>query len=58
MTVEEMLTDLFAHHFFENPSKAEEYDNPDFDLEAEVAALEAEAEQESPPSDWEEIPAP
>jgi len=41
-----MLTDLFAHHFHENPSKAEEYDNPDFDLEAEVAALEAEAEQE------------
>lgn len=39
-----MTTDLWAHHFFENPKEGEEYEDEDFNLDAELAAIEAEAE--------------
>jgi hypothetical protein len=35
MTVEDMLTDYWAHHYYDNPEK-EEFDNPDFDKEVEL----------------------
>lgn len=58
-TVEEMMTDLFAHHFFENPKASEEFEDDDFDLAAELAAIEAEAgEGDVPPEDdetWEDL---
>lgn len=52
------MVDLYAHHFFENPKQAEEYEDADFDLNAELAAIEAEAEAGLPGSDdadWEEM---
>lgn len=52
------MVDLFAHHFFENPKQAEEYEDADFDLNAELAAIEAEAEAGLPggdDADWEEM---
>lgn len=55
-TVEDMMVDLYAHHFFENPKQAEEYEDADFDLNAELAAIEAEAEAGLPggdDADWE-----
>lgn len=43
-TLQEMATDLWAHHFYENPKEGEEYEDEDFNLAAELAAIEAEAE--------------
>jgi hypothetical protein len=60
-TVEDMMTDLWAHHFFEDQKDAEEYEDDDFDVAAELAAIEAEAEagdQSIPPDDdpdWEDL---
>lgn len=61
-TVEEMMTDLWAHHFFENQKESEEFEDEDFDMAAELAAIEAEAESkttEYPVSDndadWEDL---
>lgn len=58
-----MLADLYAHKFFDNPKAAEEFSDDDFDLEAELALLEAQAEEDAEPnlndvSDWEDVPAP
>lgn len=58
-----MLTDLFAHKYFDNPKSAEEFTDDDFNLEEELAKLEAEAEQEAEAnlsniSDWEDVPTP
>ena len=39
-----MTTDLWAHHFFENPKANEEFEDEDFNMAAELAAMEAEAE--------------
>lgn len=56
-----MMTDLWAHHFFEDQKDAEEYEDDDFDVAAELAAIEAEAEagdQSIPPDDdpdWEDL---
>lgn len=42
-----MLTDYWAHHYFDDPKAQEEVEDEDFDLAAEVAKL------ESNPDDWE-----
>ena len=47
-TPEEMMTDYWAHYYFDNPKALEEVEDDDFDVEAELARAEAEAdEQES-----------
>ena len=43
LTVEEIETEYWAHHYLETPSK-EEVEDEDFDLEAELANLERGAE--------------
>jgi hypothetical protein len=56
--VEDMMTDLFAHQFFENPKSAEEFEDEDFDMTAELDALEAEAEAAAMignEADWEDL---
>lgn len=56
-TVEEMQTDFWAHHYFDNPPK-DEVEDDDFDLQAELedanrlAALE---QQRNDPNDWEDV---
>lgn len=57
-----MMIDLFAHQFFDNPKQAEEYEDDDFDLAAELAAIDAEAESHpsenlpvSDDDDWEDL---
>lgn len=52
------MTDLWAHHFFENPKEGEEYEDDDFNLDAELAAIEAEADGAIPGDDdpiWEDL---
>lgn len=39
-----MMTDLWAHHFFENPKEGDEFEDESFDMNAELAAIEAEAD--------------
>jgi hypothetical protein len=39
-TREEMLTDLFAHHYFENPKEADEVIDEEFDAEEVMRHLE------------------
>lgn len=47
MTVEEMLTDYWAHHYYDNPNNAtEEFENPDFDADFEAMLNE---------DDWEDL---
>ena len=48
-TVEEMLTDLYAYKFFEDPKASEEVEDEDFDLDAELAKL------ENDPDAWEPL---
>lgn len=65
-TLEEMTVDLWAHRFFDDPKKSDEFEDEDFDLAAELAAIEAEANggsaaSEDPQSsddesDWEDLP--
>jgi hypothetical protein len=58
-----MMTDLWAHHFFENQKEAEEFEDDDFDMDAELAAIEAEAESDpsedlpvsDEDADWEDL---
>lgn len=50
-TVDDMLEDFWAHHFFENPKALDEVEDEGFDLEAEMAALEDGAD----PEDWETL---
>lgn len=48
MTVEEMLSDYWAHHYFDNPNAdQEEFENPDF--EEDVKAMLGNED------DWEEL---
>ena len=48
MTVEGMLADYWAHHYYENPNAGqEEFEDPDY--EAEVAAMMGNDD------DWEEL---
>jgi len=44
-----MLTDYWAHRFHEDPKAAEEVEDEDFDLEAELAKL------EQNPDGWETL---
>ena len=66
LTLEEIETEYWAIHYFEEePGKSEEFEDDDFDMDAEIAAIEAralekerqrEAEQGPPdPGDWEDI---
>lgn len=56
-TLEEMETDRWAHHFFENPKAAEEVEDEDFNLEEELARIEAEAADDAARDvdDWEDV---
>lgn len=64
MTLEEIETEYWAWHYHENPAN-EEIEDEEFDLDDELAAIEAraleraqqrEAEQAPPdPGDWEDI---
>ena len=50
VTVEEMLTDYWAHHFYNNPKAGEqEVEDEEFDMQAELDRM---AEN---PDDWEAI---
>lgn len=51
-TPEEMLADYWAHHYFDNPKLAEEVEDEDFDLAAELAAIE---EEDASPDDIDDI---
>ncbi len=53
-TVEEMMTDYWAHHFYENPKARDEVEDEDFDFAQELARIEAEGEQNDP-GDWEDV---
>lgn len=56
MTTEEMLTDYWAHTYFDDPEKADrEVVDDDFDLDDVLAEINAEAENDSDPDDWEDI---
>lgn len=44
-----METDYWAHTFFENPKAAEEVEDDEFDMEAELRRL------ENNPDDWEAL---
>lgn len=47
-----MMTDYWAHHYFDNPKAQDEVEDEDFNLEAELARIEAEAEGIT---DWEDM---
>ncbi len=58
LTVEDMMTEFYAHLYADDPNKANtEVIDDDFDLEAELEQINAEAEQElsDDPDDWEEL---
>jgi len=46
-TVEEMLEDYWAHFYFDNPKALDEVEDADFDLDAELAALESSGDMET-----------
>lgn len=46
-----MLTDYWAHHFYDNPKELEVVEDEEFDLEAELAKL----EEETLPDDFEDL---
>lgn len=54
-----MMTDYWAHHYFDNPKAAEEVEDEDFSMADELANLEREAAgQESQmviPDDFEDV---
>lgn len=52
-TLEQMETEYWAYHYFENPSQ-EESEDDDFNLEAELRDADAIAAR-VPPNDWEDI---
>ena len=62
LTLEEIATELHAWEFAQNPA-GEEYEDDDFDLAAEVARIEAEAEAAEAvvaraadnPDEWEDV---
>lgn len=54
-TTEEMLTDIWAHRFKEDPKLLNEFEDEDFnpdDVAAEIGRPQADLE---PPSDWETL---
>lgn len=53
-TVEEMMTDYWAHHYYDNPKALEEVEDEDFNLDDEIARIEAEAENDDPDS-WVDV---
>lgn len=56
-TVEEMLTDYWAHTFYDDPKAAQEVEDEDFNLADELARIEAE-EGYDPTidvDDWEDL---
>lgn len=48
-TVDDMLEDFWSHHFYDNPKARDEVEDEDFDLDAEMQALEDDA------GDWETL---
>lgn len=50
-TLEDMLTDYWAHHYYDNPKELDVVEDEDFDLEAELAKL----EEEELPDDFEDL---
>jgi hypothetical protein len=46
-TVEDMLIDIFSHRFADNPSEANAIEDEGFDLQAQLDAINAEAEAEA-----------
>jgi hypothetical protein len=59
LTTEDLMTEYYAHLYFDDPTKAAtEVVDDDFDVDAELAQINAEAEQElnsGDPDDWEEF---
>lgn len=51
-TREEMITDWWAYRFTEDPKAADEIEDEDFDLAAEMAKIER---GETSPDDWEDL---
>lgn len=49
----EMLTDYYANYYMNNPNAQDEVEDEDFDLERELARIEAEAAGDI--DDWEEL---
>lgn len=45
-SVDEMLADYWAYHYADNPNAQDEVVDDDFDLQAELARIEAEGEAE------------
>lgn len=52
MTQQEILEEYWAYHYAEN-GVAEEVEDEEFDLDAELARIAAEAEKQ--PDEWEEV---
>lgn len=49
LSIEDMLTDFWAHHYYDNPNTQEEFENPDFDSDFE------EMFGETDYNDWENL---
>lgn len=52
-TVEEMMTDIWAHRFKNDPKLLDEIEDEDFDLDSVAAEIGFMPEQD--PGDWEEM---
>jgi hypothetical protein len=56
MTVEDMLADIWAHAYYDDPERdARVAVDEDFDENALIEEINAEAEISENPDDWEEI---
>ena len=55
VTVEEMMSDYWAHHFADNPKALEEFVDEDFNQEAILAQWAAEEEAAGNVTDWEDV---
>lgn len=53
-TVDEMLTDFWAHRFFEDPKAASAIEDEDFDAD-DVARQIGYVEPSADPDDWEDV---
>lgn len=51
-TPQEMLSDYWAHYYFDNPNAQDEVVDDDFNLDDELARIEMEAESVD---DWEDV---
>lgn len=49
MTVEDMLADYWAHHYYDNPKAQETVEDEDFDLNDQLRQL------GDDPDDWEDV---